>query len=149
MVQKVIKILLISLVTLSAVEGFTQQTKSATATWDANTEADLAGYKIYYGTAAGNYTKSFDIGNQTSVPVNKLDVGKTYYFAVTAYDIAGNESGFSKEVSLFIPADLDTTPPAPPGGLKLELIVVLGAIGFLAFLAFLVIISRRKDGKTN
>ena len=27
---------------------------------------DLAGYKIYYGTASGNYTNNVDAGNVTS-----------------------------------------------------------------------------------
>ena len=39
---------------------------NVTFKWDANGEADLAGYKIYYGTSSGNYTNSVDVGNTTS-----------------------------------------------------------------------------------
>jgi hypothetical protein len=61
----------------------------------------LAGYKIYYGAASGNYTASVDVKNVTSISLSTLDLqsGQTYYFAVTAYDAAGNESGYSNEVS--------------------------------------------------
>ena len=36
---------------------------SATVTlaWDANTEPDLAGYKIHYGTASHDYSRSIDV----------------------------------------------------------------------------------------
>ncbi len=85
-----------------------------TGTWDANSESDLAGYKIYYGTQSGNYTVSVDAGNTTSVTVNIQDTNKTYFFAITAYDTAGNESGFSQEASLFIPPPSDTQAPNSP-----------------------------------
>jgi hypothetical protein len=40
----------------------------------------------------------------TSIAVTSGIVrGQTYYFAVTAYDAAGNESAFSDEVSKLIP----------------------------------------------
>ncbi|MDZ7344185.1 MAG: fibronectin type III domain-containing protein, partial [candidate division KSB1 bacterium] len=78
--------------------------------WTANTEPDLAGYKIYYGRATGDYNTSIDIGNVTQYTVNQLNEGVTYFFVVTAYDLAGNESAFSKEVSALVPA-IDRTPP--------------------------------------
>ncbi len=80
----------------------------ATLTWVPNAEADLAGYHVYYGTAAGTYSAVTDAGNTTTYTVTGLGVG-TYYFAVTAYDTAGNESGASNEVSKSV---VDTTPPA-------------------------------------
>ena len=93
-----------------------------TGTWDANSESDLAGYKIYYGTQTGNYTLSVDVGNATSITIPIQDTNKTYFFAITAYDIAGNESGFSQEVSLFIPPPADTQAPTSPKNVT----VVLG-----------------------
>lgn len=66
--------------------------------WDSNTESDLAGYKVYYGSSSGNYGIPIDIGNRTTYTLTGLDLG-TYYFSVTAYDTSGNESGFSNEVS--------------------------------------------------
>ncbi len=75
--------------------------------WDANTEADLGGYKVYVGTASLTYDPPIDVGNQTSYTVTGLGTG-TYYFSVTAYDTSGNESSFSNEVTKTF---ADITPP--------------------------------------
>lgn len=66
--------------------------------WDANSEPDLAGYKIYYGIASGDYSHSIDVGNITEYTVVDLDDGGTYYLAATAYDRDGNESDYSEEL---------------------------------------------------
>ena len=67
-------------------------------TWDANTEPDLAGYKIYYGNASGNYSDSIDVGNTTQYTLTGLEDGVTYYLAATAYDVNNNESAYSEEL---------------------------------------------------
>jgi hypothetical protein len=72
---------------------------TAFLSWDANTEEDLAGYKVYIGTASRAYGPPVDVGNVTSFKVLNLVRAQTYYFAVTAYDTSGNESGYSTEVS--------------------------------------------------
>lgn len=87
--------------------------QSVTLAWDASTEPDLAGYRVYYGTAQRQYSAHIDVGNVTTFTINDLADG-TYYFAATAYDAAGNESAFSNEVS----TDVDGTPPAAPSGLR-------------------------------
>ncbi len=76
-------------------------TASATLTWNANTEADLAGYKVYRGTSPGTYGAPIAMlqGNVTSYVATGLQIGTSYYFVVTAYDTAGNESAYSNEVS--------------------------------------------------
>jgi hypothetical protein len=71
--------------------------------WDPNIEPELAGYKIHWGPSSGNYTSSKDVGNNTSAAITGLDEGKTYYFAATAYDGDGNESGFSNQIAFTIP----------------------------------------------
>jgi hypothetical protein len=43
---------------------------TVTAAWDRNTDAYTAGYRLYYGTASGNYTWSVDAGNQVTAPLN-------------------------------------------------------------------------------
>ena len=70
--------------------------------WDPNTEPDLAGYKVYYGTSSRSYSVVVDVGNVTSFRIDDLTEGVRYFFAVTAYDTAGNESDFSEEVSTVI-----------------------------------------------
>ena len=67
--------------------------------WDPNTETDVAGYKIYYGTASRNYGYSINVGNVTTYTLMGLMQGVTYYIALTAYDSASNESAYSNEVS--------------------------------------------------
>ena len=84
--------------------------KAVKVSWDPNKESDLSGYKIYYGTQSRQYTQVIDVGNVTEYRINNLEGGKVYYFVVTAYDTAGNESAPSEEVSAAIPAD-DVTPP--------------------------------------
>jgi hypothetical protein len=71
--------------------------------WDPNTEPELAGYKIYWGTSSGNYNSSKDVGRTTSYTITGLDEGKTYYFAATAYDGSNNESGYSNQISYTVP----------------------------------------------
>jgi hypothetical protein len=73
----------------------------ATVSWNANTEKDLAGYRVYVGTRSGVYTFAgpFEVTNGTSFTVPNLPIGTTYFFAVTAFDKAGNESTKSNEVS--------------------------------------------------
>ncbi len=80
-----------------------------TLAWDPNTEANLAGYKIYHGTAPGTYLAPIVIGKQTIYTVSGLQPG-THYFSVTAFDTFGNESGFSNEVFTTI-GQGDGTPP--------------------------------------
>ncbi|MFZ5516339.1 MAG: FlgD immunoglobulin-like domain containing protein [Candidatus Zhuqueibacterota bacterium] len=81
-----------------------------TVSWNANTESDLKGYKIYYGTASQNYNTVVDVGNVVNYSLNGLAEGQVYFFAVTAYDTAHNESGFSEEVSAQVQVN-DVTPP--------------------------------------
>jgi hypothetical protein len=69
-----------------------------TLAWDPNTEVNLKGYKVYYGSASGNYSFIVDAGNRTSLTISGLEAGKTYYFAATAYGPAGEESGMSDEL---------------------------------------------------
>jgi hypothetical protein len=76
-------------------------TSSATLTWNANTENDLAGYRVYRATTSGTYgapIATIPVGSITYQATGLIS-GTTYFFTVTAYDTAGNESIRSNEVS--------------------------------------------------
>ena len=86
--------------------------------WIANTESDLAGYRIYWAATQGGYnpTDMIDPGNVTEYildPTFPQDV----YIVITAYDTTGNESDFSAHV--FYSA-IDQEVPAIPGAPTLE-----------------------------
>lgn len=77
------------------------QPRSITLVWSANPEEDLLGYRLHYGTSSRQYTGHMDIGNVTQFVLNDLDPERTYFIAITAVDLWGNESGYSTEVAAF------------------------------------------------
>ncbi len=92
---------------LSSSVSFSGEIKLA---WDANTEPDLAGYKIYYGTSARTgtdpkncglcgYSTVVSAGKVTSYTLGNLISGQNYYVSLSATDTSNNESGFSNEVN--------------------------------------------------
>jgi fibronectin type 3 domain-containing protein len=70
-------------------------------TWSAASASTVVGYRVYYGTAPSTYiqTRGSGIyaGFTTTFTVTGLKQGTLYYFAVTAVDAMGNESGYSNE----------------------------------------------------
>ncbi len=99
-----------------------------TLQWDANTETDLAGYKLYYGTAPGVYGSPIVVGKVTTYTLTGVAPG-TYYFAVTAYNNTGVESGFSNEVTTTIPATTSACDLNADGATNaLDLQVMINAI---------------------
>ena len=81
--------------------------------WNPSPDANVAGYKIYYGGASRTYTNSVDVGNVTSTVIAGLADGTTYFFAATTYGADGVESDFSDEATA-VTANAVVTPPAPP-----------------------------------
>ena len=59
----------------------------------------MQGYRVYWGTSTRTYGTSAQAGASTSYTIGSLQPGRTYYFAVTAYDATGLESAFSAEAS--------------------------------------------------
>ena len=101
-----------------------------TLAWDENTESNLAGYKVHYGTASGSYTTSVDVHNVTTSIVTGLTAGQTYYFVVTAYNTSDNESGYSNQVSYSVPAPNGApATPATPSGVSSTLVNASIAFG--------------------
>jgi hypothetical protein len=88
-----------------------------TLAWDPNTEPDLGGYKVYYGTSSGTYGVPLNVGNVTTYTLVNLPQGQTYFVSVTAYDKSGNESVYSNEVSGAArePTQTYTVTTNPPG----------------------------------
>ena len=72
---------------------------TASLTWSPDTSTNLAGYKVYVGTSSRVYSSAVNVGNVTTYAVTNLGIGTTYYFAVSAFNSSGIESGFSNEVS--------------------------------------------------
>lgn len=81
---------------------------------DGSPLTDLAGCKIHYGTTSRQYTTTLDAKMATTATVTNLLVGQAYFFGATCYDISGNSSAFSNEVSTTIPE-----PPGLPGSVLL------------------------------
>jgi len=62
--------------------------------------SELEGYRVYYGTGKDDLNALVDLNDsaETTYIVTGLSPG-IYYFAVTAYDFDGLESGYSEIVS--------------------------------------------------
>ena len=85
--------------------------------WEPNSEADLAGYKVHYGTASGSYSATVDVGKVTTATIPNLAAGTTYYFSATAYNTSAASSGYSNEVSYAVPvANRAPASPSLPSG---------------------------------
>jgi hypothetical protein len=67
-------------------------------------EGDVAGYKVYYGTASRDYDNVIDVGNVDTVDIGDL-ASAGYFFALTAYNASGEESDYSEEIQASIGAN--------------------------------------------
>jgi hypothetical protein len=84
------------------------KTTSVTLSWvppktntDGTPLTTLAGFKLYYGTTSHKYIQILSIPSATitSLVVEGLASGNTWYFALKAVNVSGVESDFSSEVS--------------------------------------------------
>jgi len=96
-------------------------TSSVSFAWNANTEPDLAGYRLWQGAAVGGpYSAVLTVGKVQTATLNGV-VDGTHYFVLTAYDTMGNESGYSNEVW----KKFDTVKPGGPTGLVITVVVTV------------------------
>jgi hypothetical protein len=80
---------------------------SVTLGWDSDPSSGAVAYNVYYGTSSRVYTQMVPVGNTNQATITGLDMGTTYFIAVTALDATGLESSYSDEIA-FTP-----TPSAP------------------------------------
>jgi hypothetical protein len=98
----------------------------ATLTWNANSEPDMAGYRVYQCSqqpctqASGKASPLATLGKVTSFNIGTPAV--THYYFITAYDFANNESSNSTLVT-FTPAG---SPPPPPPTTGMVSLTVVG-----------------------
>ena len=102
---------LAAIVAALAAMGMVLYGADITVTWtfatnnvDGSALTDLAGAKVYYGTASSNYTVIVNVpggvpGGAGSKTITGLKAGTTYFFNGTAYNVAGAESDFCEQVS--------------------------------------------------
>ena len=73
-----------------------------TLAWDANSEDDLAGYKVFYRTEGQNYNYNDPAWEgdktETTCTIYNLDDHTTHCFVARAFDTSDNESADSNEV---------------------------------------------------
>jgi hypothetical protein len=77
-----------------------------TLAWDASPSPDVIGYRIYFGTNAGNYTFVTNAGLVLTQRIALPHTGR-WFFAATAVDANGLESPFSNQ------AQWEAKPVAP------------------------------------
>ena len=108
----------------SGVSGQTGPT-TMQLSWTANSESDIAGYKVYYDTDGSGYpyANSVSTGSTgTTYTLTGLTTGTTYYVAVAAIDSDGNESWVSNEASA-------STQPGTPNSLSFQTQPGNGTVG--------------------
>jgi hypothetical protein len=76
--------------------------------WNASSDTNVQGYKVYYGTVSQKYTNVVVAGNVTNITVSGVNPGVTYYFAATSYNAAGWQSAYSTEIAYTVPANTTT-----------------------------------------
>ncbi len=103
-----------------------------TLAWDANLETDISGYKLSYGTASGIYPNVIDVGPITETSVTNLVEGTTYFFAVSAVNLAGVQSQYSAEISHYV----RPLPPSSSSGWTLTYVDSEDRQGYQAKYAF-------------
>jgi len=82
---------------------------TVTVAWDKNSETNVIGYELHYGTTSQDYQHTVDVENNTSRSISGLIEGQTYYFAVKAYNDEYVFSDFSEKLVYTIP---NSSPPA-------------------------------------
>ncbi len=70
---------------------------SVRLTWEPSPDRDVVGYGVYWNDSPGGYYERIAVTTDPFFMVRGLSNGRTYYFAVDAYDRCGNSSDLSYE----------------------------------------------------
>ena len=73
---------------------------SVALVWEGDTEPDLAGYRVYRSVGDGPWQKLADVNAVPSYSDTSVEHGKTYHYAIGAFDKTGNESARSTPVEI-------------------------------------------------
>jgi hypothetical protein len=96
---------------LACCHSYCNAFQSVRLTWNPSPSANIIGYDIYYGGASGNYTNMVWVGNVTNWTIPGLLGGVTYYFAATAVNRSGLQSGYTSQTSYTPPPTSTTNSP--------------------------------------
>ena len=89
--------------------------------WDANTEADLDGYRLYNTNFPNASLVSIPAGTESCEIEFSVVDGREMCWYITAYDTAGNESGPSNTVC----ETFDISEPAPPVNFRATILQII------------------------
>ena len=96
-----IRVLLALIIWLIASPSFAA-VQNCSFAWNARTEADLAGYKISWGTASGTYPNVVTLGPVTTITCAQLGMtsAATYYAVINAFDTSNQTGPNSSQISV-------------------------------------------------
>lgn len=78
----------------------TATSNSVELSWNADTDPDLAGYRVYRAAPGGAFEKIADTSTVPAYSDHGVESGKTYRYSVSAMDQSGNESARSAEIAV-------------------------------------------------
>ena len=110
-VRKFLLCLMFCIVGWGAFQSSAKATTSLNVMWNASTDTNVVGYKVYYGTSSLQYSNVIVVGNATNAYISGIKAGTTYYIAATSYNAVGWESAYSPEISYTAPTVATVHPP--------------------------------------
>ena len=93
----------IEMVSVSALGSISISWRAPTQTVDGSPLTDLAGYRIYYGSASRNYLTIVELDDPMAQDYTFTAASGDYFVAMTALDSQDNESTYSNEILRSVP----------------------------------------------